>query len=205
MSTQSPPTPSIRHRKPLSGVRKFFGLLSVGMLLVMLVGVPIILTFEEQYRATAWLQTRQYLPQIAFNIADSDPRDFGSDAAGYIKTQARIIRSPLILGPAVAELMQPDAAKGEDPIPELRDSPDPVDWLQTRLEVPWDGHSQLNTIPNPEHAARIVNEVVEQYLKLRGLRPLCYTVSTGTTSLAVHAMSAASFMMVLTTMALLTC
>ncbi|MHC4401897.1 MAG: polysaccharide biosynthesis tyrosine autokinase [Planctomycetota bacterium] len=121
----------------------------------------IFLTFQWEYRATAWLTTKRYEPTIVGGSA----RDFGGDPTGYIATQGQLIRSPMILSKASAKL------KEEYDIKELEDQSDPENWLLTRLEARWDGHSLINTVSftcgDPEDAKTIVNTIVDTYLQLR--------------------------------------
>ncbi|MHC4403096.1 MAG: GumC domain-containing protein [Planctomycetota bacterium] len=121
----------------------------------------IVLNHRPEYRATAWLATKRYEPTIVGPSA----RDFGGDPTGYITTQGQIIRSPIVLSKASAKL------KEEHDIKELEDQSDPENWLLTRLEARWDGHSLINTVSftcgDPEHAKTIVNTIVNTYLQLR--------------------------------------
>ena len=118
--------------------------------------------FEPQYRAAAWLQIRGTQPFVAFPEQELADRDA---AKKFVQTQIELLRSPLILGRVMS---QPDI----DALPELQRKRDPVDWLARKgLMISPKGDSDLLEVayagPDPENAARLVNEVVRAYFALR--------------------------------------
>ncbi len=118
--------------------------------------------FEPQYRASAWLQIRGSQPYVAFPEKEAGDRDATKK---YLQTQIELLRSPLILGrvmriPEIAEM------------PELQRKRDKVEWLARKgLMIAPKGDSELLEIayagPDPESAARLVDEVVKAYFDLR--------------------------------------
>lgn len=136
----------------------------IGVGLAVLVAGLIWLLFEPVYEATAWINVESNPQYVAF------PERRVSRT--FVDTQRELIRSPLVLDPAVAELAQ---------LPELREvtdgGADPVEWLAKGIEVEMVGGSDYMTISfrlggtqegdTPSHTARIVNAVVDSYFQIR--------------------------------------
>ena len=74
-----------------------------------------------------------------------------------------MIRSPLVMGPVVAEKSFPK-------LPELAKVEDPISWLGKHVDVSSVGQSELFKISlacsEPKAAATVVNLVVDQFFKL---------------------------------------
>jgi capsular exopolysaccharide synthesis family protein len=82
----------------------------------------------------------------------------------FIRTQGELIRSQLVLGPVIAE---PEIMM----VPEIADAGDPSSQLMEKVAVKPVGGAQLFDVTyvaaNPNHAALVVNRVVESYFELR--------------------------------------
>jgi capsular exopolysaccharide synthesis family protein len=152
----------------LNALRQWWKLaLPVGLLLAVGIGGVIWFTFEPTYRAESWLRIEERAPFIAF-------QDRGG-SRGFVQTQVQLIRSPLVLGPAIAqELEEPDpetGAKTVGALPEVSEQDDPIEWLKREISVGAVGGSELFTVAfsarRPKHSADIVNAVVNSYFDLR--------------------------------------
>lgn len=114
-------------------------------------------SFKPSYEASAWLRIEDRRPYIAFPTRDESRR--------FVSTQVELIRSPLVIGPAISK---PEVARA----PELAGKLDPIAWLGTKINVRPVGNSELFVVsyasPDPTSAAAVVTEVVNSYLVLRG-------------------------------------
>lgn len=85
-----------------------------------------------------------------------------ADFATYVKTQAGLIRSRLVLNRLLAE-------PGIAALPLLREAGDPLGWLQRELKVESGGGSELIRVSlagnHAEDLARVVNEILAIYLR----------------------------------------
>jgi succinoglycan biosynthesis transport protein ExoP len=112
------------------------------------------LTFEPTFEAESWIRIEDRRPFVAFPSQDESKR--------FVQTQVETIRSPIVLGQC---LSQPEIAQ----LPELKAELDPVKWVLKRLSISSVAESELYRIkfkgPNPDHAAKIVNAIVDTYLK----------------------------------------
>ena len=104
----------------------------------------------------AWLQVASQMPQVAFSLAPNDDLDV------FYQTQVELIRSPLILDLALAN-------KSIAGLAALRSQRDPAGWLAENLKVTRRNNSELLVVtlatPNPDESAKIVNAVVDAYIK----------------------------------------
>jgi capsular exopolysaccharide synthesis family protein len=141
--------------------------LPVGLLLAFGIAGSIWFAFGPAYRAEAWLRIEERAPFIAF------PQEV--DSRSFVATQVQLIRSPLVLGPALAqELEEPDPETGDKTVgalPEANEQDAPIEWLQEEIAVEAVGGSELFTVSfagrDPEDSAHIVNAVVNSYFDLR--------------------------------------
>lgn len=113
--------------------------------------------FVPRFRATAWLKIASSQDYIAFPQAQGAPDHF-------VRTQLELIKSPLVMEQVCS---QPEIAG----LPELQMQSSPVEWLGSQIAVRSVGNSDLFQITfdgmQPDHAARIVNAVMDVYLKLQ--------------------------------------
>lgn len=117
----------------------------------------VLANFEKQYRSAALLQIQDQPTHLAYPTHEDPTR--------YVQNQLQLIRSPLVLGPAISD---PAAAA----ITELQEQKDPIGWLSRRIRVVNVGDSELFEVSfdssQPERGAPLVNAVVASYLTLRG-------------------------------------
>ncbi len=113
---------------------------------------------EPTYEANAWFRIEGNAPFVAFQ-----PRSDESSKA-FFETQVELIRSPLVLGPAVA---RPEIGG----LPRLAKIGDKIGWLSKQVRVTSLGDSELFTIcfsdRQPKDAAAVVNAITEAYFALR--------------------------------------
>jgi polysaccharide biosynthesis transport protein len=137
------------------------------VLLAGIAGAVVYLLFVPKYEAVALLEIEEQSPYVAF-----EPKQ-ESRSKAYFQTQMELIRSRWVLAPSMEELLKPDPKDGRPSPHELQEQPDPVDWLSKQLKVVAPAESNLFRIiyagPAAKDAARIVNTVQEQYMKLRAL------------------------------------
>lgn len=111
--------------------------------------------FEPVYRATALLRIREQ-EHVAFPSQE--------DVQRFVKSQVEFIRSPLVLNQVLSE---PAIAR----LPEVMQEEDPLAFLQEHIGVQSRGGSDLFEIrfdsPTPEVSTRIVNAVLDAYLRAR--------------------------------------
>ncbi len=129
----------------------------LGILLSALAATAMWWSFEPVYEAQAWLRIEDRRPYIAYPTRDESQR--------FVGTQVELIRSPLVIGPAVSK---PEVAR----IPAVAGQVDPIGWVGKNIKVHSVGNSELFVVsfanPDPTAAATVVNEVVGAYLDLRG-------------------------------------
>ena len=115
------------------------------------------LLFEPQFQATAWLRIEENTPYLAFEAKDEQSK-------GFVFTQIELLRSPMVLGPVVAD---PDA----NSVGEISRQDSPLDWLGKKIAIKAIGNSELYTVSysasNPKTAAHVVNSVLDSYFHLR--------------------------------------
>lgn len=127
----------------------FIGLILAG------VGGFVTWTFVEPgYRAAAWVRIEDHTPYLLVEQRGS---------AQFARTQVELMKSPLVLGQA---LITPDVAQ----LPEILEMESPLNWLAKNVTAKSVGNSELFQItclcPRPEAAAKIVNAVLDGYLKV---------------------------------------
>ena len=148
--------PAVNGQFVLHALRRWWKVaLPAGLLLAATAAGIVYWLFEPQYEAAALLEINERPQYIAF-----EPKDAGV-SKGYFRTQMELIRSPWILGLAVANEKVKE-------LPEIRKQRDPVEWLKKRVTVVSANDSDVFQIKyssnNPENAALLVNEVTKQYL-----------------------------------------
>jgi capsular exopolysaccharide synthesis family protein len=124
-----------------------------GLLLGALAVGAVWLIFEPVYRATAYLRisAKQY---VAFPTQEELQR--------FVKSQVEFVRSPPVLNQVLSE---PSIAR----LPEVSQEEDPLEFLRANIAVQSLGGSDLFEIrfdsPSPETSTRIVNAVLDSYLR----------------------------------------
>lgn len=112
--------------------------------------------FQLQYEGVAWLK----IDERPVRLVETG---YEERSLGVINTQVELLRSPLVMGPA---LHDPAVAN----IPQAH-APDAEDWLGKKLVVKPMGQSELYrvslTTTKPEDAMALVNATVDSYFKLR--------------------------------------
>ena len=128
----------------------------LGLLLGGLAAAAVWYFFVPQFMATRWIQIRDQSPYIVFAPS--------TDGTRYSRTQMGIITNRIVLDPVVA---RPEIAR----LGELQGVPSPADWLGSRIQTTSINGSELHSVsfegPNPDHAVKIVNAVVEEYIKVQ--------------------------------------
>lgn len=131
---------------------------AVILLLVAALGVIAIVAYARRppSQASALLLFDGTSPSLVGTV-EFDQREYDR----YCKTQAELIVSPAVLNPALQKIHS---------IPQIREHPDPIEYLQSILKVTRVGDSELFRVTatehtdEPERLAQIVNEVMHEYL-----------------------------------------
>jgi len=142
----------------LNALRQWWKLsVPVGLLLAAAAGITVHLTFEPQYRASAWLKISSSPHHVVY------PGYSGSSR--FVENQTQLMRSPLVLGPVIAD---PEVAKAK----EVSEAPDPIRYLQSRIGVRSVGGSEFYEVSfvgyDPELTSEVVTAVIEAYFQLQG-------------------------------------
>ena len=132
--------------------------LPMGILLAA-AGVGLILhTFEPTYQAAALIRIEDETPYIV------QPLKPGDGSERFIRTQFELLRSPLVLGPVVAD---PEVAR----LAEIVELADPAAVLAGRVDIASIGDSELYEVSctgeSPEAAAVLTNAIMQEYFNLR--------------------------------------
>ena len=128
----------------------------LGILLACIAGAIVLLVHIPRYQAKSLLMIEDHGPFIAF----AEPVEHGQSQR-YIQTQLEILRSPVVLEPVLgrAEIAS---------LEEIKNSPNPIDTLNSNLTVSQLGNSELYNVGYVSKvaadAATIVNAVVEEYM-----------------------------------------
>lgn len=116
-------------------------------------------SFTPQYEAVFWLRIEEQPTYLAF-----EAKDGADQSKGFVQTQIELLRSPMVLGPVVAE-------REMSLLPEAVAQQDLIAWLAKKLSIKAVGSSELYTVSfsgsNPQAAAHVVNAVVDSYFNLR--------------------------------------
>lgn len=128
----------------------------IGLLLALLLAGGAWFYFTPQFRSSAWLKIENRKPVLVFKDDTESPI--------FVKTQVELLKSPLVLGRALA---QAEVAR----LPEVRAQDAPLEWLSRRISIKAMGESELFQVayegPDPESVPKIVNAVVDGYLKIQ--------------------------------------
>jgi len=112
------------------------------------------LVFKPTFEAESWIRIEDRRPYVAFPSQEESKR--------FVQTQVETIRSPVILGQC---LKLPDIAQ----LPEVKAEIDPIKWIGKWLAITSVADSELFRVKfkssNPAAAAKIVNAVIDTYLK----------------------------------------
>lgn len=143
-----------------------------GLLLAALIAVTLYALFEPTYEATSLFQIDDMTPYVVDRPVRVSQR--------FVQTQIELIRSPLVLGPALvapvrrwdrSEQTWEETEKKIVSLPELQEAEAPIEWLKEQIQIKPVGQSELYRISysgtDPEHAANIVNAVTDAYFALR--------------------------------------
>ncbi len=144
----------------------------VGLLLAAVIGTLLFAFIEPKYEASSWLQIKDITPYIV------KPAERGSQQ--FVQTQIELIRSRLVLGPALVAPIKKWNAKQQKwveteqkiaSLPELQEQDAPIQWLKREIQVRPAGRSELYQIffssANGEDAANVVNAITDAYFALR--------------------------------------
>ncbi len=145
----------------LGALRRWWKVVLPTALLLAAVGGTIVYAFfEPVYEASAWFEIKERRPYLAFDSRESE------QSKVFFLTQIELIRSPLVLGPAIA-----DEKLQIGKVPEIARQVDKLAYLSKQIKVLPVGESDLFRIscsnPNPQNAANIVNAVAGSYLQMR--------------------------------------
>jgi len=129
------------------------------VLLALGAGAVVFWTFEPKYEAVALLQIRDTTPFLAF----APEREERGSEKRFVRTQIELLRSQLVLGPALA-------SSKIRLIPEIVDEKDRIRALAEYVKVSSLGDSELYRVAvassDPQAATATVNAVVGAYLQL---------------------------------------
>ena len=132
--------------------------LPAALLLIVAGSAFVLLTFEPQYEAVAWLRIDERPTYVAFETRNEERWTY------FVNTQRELLHSPLVLLPVVR---QADVAA----LPELQGQVDPVLWMGKKLAMKSVGDSELFKLsiatPHRDSSARLVNAVLDSYFTLR--------------------------------------
>ena len=136
----------------------------LGAILGILASGPLAATawfmFPVQYSAVEFVRISQSHIPLVFETADSGRSDLGS-YRGYKSTQKQLLLQPLSLSKAIKE---PEIAV----LAAVREQPDPITWLQNKLDVQFPDNSEMMNISlklaDPVAAHKIVKSVVDVYM-----------------------------------------
>ena len=154
------PAPQINSRVILRGLRRY-GWYIVGLSLAVSVPVACLIWHfvEPTYEAFSILRVEPAQPKL-YSDRGQDNVDFRS-VVPYLQTQVKLMTSDRVLEPAVASS---SVAK----LPVITKSQDPKADLRKKMDVEIQEDSYLIRValelPNADHAAKIVNAVVDSYL-----------------------------------------
>jgi succinoglycan biosynthesis transport protein ExoP len=127
----------------------------VGIVCAILAGGVTWATWKPKYKAMAILQIWARTPTLLPGTNDESPR--------FAETQTRLLAGPVVIRPALAN---PEIAK----LPEIMREPAPVEFLLKNIKVIGEGQSELYRVEytgeNAEHAAIIVNGIVDEYQRI---------------------------------------
>jgi uncharacterized protein involved in exopolysaccharide biosynthesis len=138
----------------------------IGVVLGALIGGAIWWWYVPVYRAEALLKIESRRPYIAYPQRGS--------SRTYVQNQVNLIRSPLVLRDVLQEKVDdpknPGTKTTVGKLPEVLKHRDPIEWLQSGLQVRSLGGSELFTVsftsPNPKTSAGIVNAIVRCYFQV---------------------------------------
>ena len=152
--------PQINSRVLLRGLtRHWWRILGLWLLLSVPTAYFIWVSIEPTYEAFSTLLIEPSQPELFGPLKNSLFE--GRSILPYLETQVNVIRSDKVLEPAVAN---PSVVN----LPIIRQSKDPKVDLRKRMSVDiMDSAYMIRValeLPNPEHAATIVNTVIETYL-----------------------------------------
>jgi capsular exopolysaccharide synthesis family protein len=123
---------------------------------------------QAKFKAQAVLQVAAQPPQVLFRTVDTQSLNNGEEYARYQKTQIAWVTSRLVLNAA----LQQQGGSSHIPVKQLgmiREQPDPVRWLQEKLELQFASGSELLNLclsgDYPEELADVVNAVKDAYLE----------------------------------------
>jgi polysaccharide biosynthesis transport protein len=136
----------------------------LGTILGILAAGPLAATawflFPVQYNAVEFVRISQSINPLVFETADSGRSDLNS-YRGYKSTQKQLLLQPLSLSKA---LKDPEVAV----LSLVREQPDPISWLQGKLDVQFPDNSEMMNISlrlaDPVAAHKIVKSVVDVYM-----------------------------------------
>jgi succinoglycan biosynthesis transport protein ExoP len=127
-----------------------------GLALAAITAATVLYFYVPRFEARSLLMIEDFGPYVAFNEAPN-----AGQSIRYIQTQLEILRSPVVLEPA---LSRPEIAS----IREFKESAEPIQLLQEGLSVVPLGRSELYYVrysnPVAKDAAAVVNAVVEEYM-----------------------------------------
>jgi succinoglycan biosynthesis transport protein ExoP len=133
-------------------------LIPVILVLAAVAATVIMLTYEPDYRASAMIKIEEQAPYIAF------PGGSPEVASRYVQTQVELMRSSIVLDQVLAD---PAVAAA----PEVVASQDRLAYLQKNLFITRVSDSDLFNVSflakSPEHAARVSNLIVGEYLEIQ--------------------------------------
>jgi uncharacterized protein involved in exopolysaccharide biosynthesis len=133
--------------------------LAVGLCLAPIAAWMALAGYAPLYQASALIMIEEAAPHIAF-----DGASVASRSSAFVQTQLEILRSPLVLQPA---LNDPKIASQ----PEISESSDPMETLRSDLAISRLGQSELYnlsyTARDAQISADVANAIVIQYLTVQ--------------------------------------
>ena len=137
----------------------------LGLVLGILAAGPLAATawflLPVQYNAVEFVRIAQSQVTLVFETADSSGRSDATAYKGYKATQKQLLLQPLSLSKA---LKDPEVAA----LPAVREQPDPISWLQEKLDVQFPDNSEMMNISlkltDAVAAHKIAKSVVDVYM-----------------------------------------
>lgn len=137
----------------------WYVVLPIAIVLAVVSGSIVMLTFTPVYRSTAVVKIASYTPYIAYttNEQPSKPEEF-------TETQIELLRSALVMELVLAD---PQIAA----LKSIQQQENPIRWLTESVRVNQVGNSELYYVfldaPDPNDSALLVNAILQEYFAVR--------------------------------------
>ena len=128
----------------------------LGIVLAAAATAIVFLTFKPVYRAVGQIRILETQPYVAF------PAQRGGESKRFVATQLQLLRLPIVLYEVAYD---PEVATQ----PEIREEPDPVEYLQREINAKVIGESEIYQVEyeasDPNHAKQVVDKLIASYIR----------------------------------------